>query len=149
MSTMTETRLLEIIASYGAKPERWPEEERAAALLALESSTEARRAMRDEAGLDSLLGSYDAPPSTLALQTRIAAIPEQRPARLADILRDFWPFGAIWQPASGLALAAVIGVMVGIGLPQEDFSASASTADTEAFAAVIAAAGGDIEESLQ
>lgn len=146
MNTMPETRLLAIIASYGAQPERWPEEERTAALLALESSTEAKRALRAEAGLDTLLGGHAAPPPTPALQTRITAIPEQRPTRLADILRDFWPFGAIWQPASGLALAALIGVMVGIGLPQEDFSASAST---EAFAAVIAAAGGDIEENLQ
>lgn len=147
MSHMSETRLLDIIASHGAKPERWPEEERAAALLALESSPEARRVMEAEDRLDALLDGHVTPPPTLALQTKIAAIPDQTPARLTTILRGYWPFGAIWQPASGLALAAVIGVMVGIGLPREDISASA--ADTEAFAAVITAAGGDIEESLQ
>ena len=147
MSDMTETRLLEIIASHGADPRRWPEEERAAALSALENAPEAKAAMETEAKLDTLLGQHETPPPTLALQSRVAAIPEEREPRFSEALRGFWPFGAIWQPASGLALAAVIGVMVGIGLPPEDISAS--TADGEAFAAVITAAGGDIEESLQ
>lgn len=147
MSDMTETRLLEIIASHGADPRRWPEEERAAALSTLENAPEARAAMQAEARLDALLRHHETPPPTLALRTHVAAIPEERAPRLSETLRGYWPFGAIWQPASGLALAAVIGVMVGIGLPPEDISTSA--ADGEAFAAVITAAGGDIEESLQ
>lgn len=147
MSDMTETRLLKIIAGYGADPRRWPEQERAAALSSLENAPEAMAAMEEEAGLDALLGQHELPPPSLALQTRVAAIPEKQRASRSETLRGYWPFGAIWQPASGLALAAVVGVMVGIGLPPEDITASA--ADGEAFAAVITAAGGDIEESLQ
>lgn len=147
MSEMTETRLLDIIASHGARPERWPEQERAAALRALESAPEAKRAMAAAAELDALLARHETPSPSLSLHTRIAAIPDRRPARLSEMIRDYWPFGAIWQPACGLAFAAVIGVMVGIGLPREDISAFAG--DTEAYATVIAAAGGDIEESLQ
>jgi len=147
MSEMTETRLLEIIASHGARPERWPEQERAAALRALESAPEAKRAMAVEAELDTLLARHETPPPALSLQTEITAIPDRRPVRLSTMIRGYWPFGAIWQPAFGLALAGVVGVMVGIGLPREDIPASA--VDTEAFTAVIMAAGGDIEESLQ
>ena len=147
MSDMTETRLLEIIASHGANPERWPEEERAMALAMAGGSEAAKRALAAAAGLDALLGQHETPPASLALQTRIAAIPEQRPATLSDRLRACWPFGAVWRPASGLAAAAIVGVMVGIGSPREDTTLSAS--ETEAFTAVITAAGGDIEENLQ
>jgi hypothetical protein len=147
MNEMTEARLLEIIAGHGSRPDRWPREERAAALALLDASPAAREALADATRLDVMLDRHPVPPVSLALQSRIAAIPERRHETLAGVFRSFWPFGALWRPAGGLAAAAIIGLMVGIGTPQDE--GTQITQVPEAFAAVIAAAGGEVEETLQ
>jgi hypothetical protein len=147
MTIMNEARLLAIIAAHGATSERWPDDEREAALALLETSAAARRALTDAAGLDGLLGRSSAPPVSLSLQSKVASIPEQHSPGVFEIALLFWPFGAIWRPASGLVAAAIIGLVVGIGTPPEDIPVSAT--GTESYAAVIAAAGGDIEENLE
>lgn len=147
MTEINETRLLAIIAAHGAATGHWPAEERDAALALLETSTAARRALNEAARLDALLAEDRAPPVSLTLRNRIAAIPEQRPLGALEIARLFWPFGAMWRPASGLAAAAIIGLVVGIGTPRDDVAFAAT--ETEAYSAVIAAAGGEIEEIPQ
>ncbi|MEQ9639974.1 MAG: hypothetical protein RIM84_08115 [Alphaproteobacteria bacterium] len=65
---------------------------------------------RVELALDRLLDAYDAPEPDPGLATRIiASMPRPGPA--------WWPFGALWQPLSGLAAAALIGIVVGVALP--------------------------------
>lgn len=64
----------------------------------------------DDQALDRLLGTYTVPPPRPGLATRIVAnAPAARPL--------WWPFAALWQPLTGLAAAAVLGVVVGISLP--------------------------------
>lgn len=147
MTEMNETRLLAIIAARGAAPERWPAEEREPALALLQTSAAARQALDDAARLDALLAEDGAPTVSLALQSRIAAIPEQRRRGITELAGLFWPFGAIWRPATGLIAAGVFGLMVGIGTPQQDIAFTAS--ESEAYGAVISAAGGEIEEIPQ
>lgn len=147
MTEMTEARLLAIIAAHGAASGRWPDEEREAAVALLENSAAARQAMNDAATLDLLLAEDKPPPVSLALQSRIAAIPEHRSRGVFETARLFWPFGAVWRPASGLVAAAIIGLVVGIGTPPEEISLG--QAEAESYTAVIAAAGGEIEENLQ
>ena len=90
-------------------------------------------------------------PADLALRLRIAAIPESRAPGWATRLRALWPFEAIWQPAAGLVAAAVIGIVVGGSeLPDTVVVAAEPDIATGEFAyTIIAAAGGEIEESLQ
>jgi len=146
MTDMTEARLIELIEAYGGDPEAWPEGERAAALALLSKSEAAQAALSEARALDGLLGAgggtvrADGP-----LKARIAAIPE--PKRVG-LLAGLWPFGGIWQPAAGLAAAAVVGFILGTGAPAAPDSGADQAQDETVFA-VIAAAGGDIEESLQ
>jgi hypothetical protein len=145
MTEIDETRLLAIIEAHGADPGRWPAEERDPAVALLETSAVARRALDDAARLDTLLAKDAAPKVSLALQSRVAAIPERRRSGVREIARVFWPFGAIWRPATGLVAAGVIGLIVGIGTPPEDIAVVPG--ESEAYGAVIAAAGGEIEEN--
>ncbi|MDA0341333.1 MAG: hypothetical protein O3B74_07020, partial [Proteobacteria bacterium] len=87
MTQMNETRLLAIIEAYGAEPNRWPEEERAAALALAEHSPAAHQALADAATLDSLLGESLVAPADLSLVTRITNLPEQRSSGLAALTR--------------------------------------------------------------
>ena len=86
-------------------------------------------------------------PADLALITRITTLPEQQSNRLTALTRLFWSFGAIWQPAMGLAAAAIIGILVGVAAPPEEITMSQGQSET--YVMFIVAAGGDIEEPLQ
>jgi hypothetical protein len=67
------TRLSELLDAYGGAPERWPDEERDAALALLARSTEAR-ALRDQAArLDALLDRLPAALPSPGLEDRIVA----------------------------------------------------------------------------
>ncbi len=55
LSVMTLQRLQQLLEAYGANPERWPLEERAAAVALLARSTEARAKQAEAARLDTLL----------------------------------------------------------------------------------------------
>lgn len=70
-SEMTLQRLRQLLDAYGATPDRWPAEERAAALALLASSVEAR-AQRDAAArLDTLLDLAPVVPPSVELAARI------------------------------------------------------------------------------
>jgi hypothetical protein len=147
MTDMNEHRLLAIISAYGAETEQWPTEEREAALALLETSADARVALDEAAGVDARLAEATPLPVSLRLQARIAAIAEPNATGITETIRQFWPFGPIWRPASGLAAAAIIGLAVGIGTPGEDVFMT--TAEAETYTDFVAASGGEIEESLQ
>lgn len=65
----------------------------------------------------------------------------------AELIEYLWPFGALWRPAAGLAMAAMFGIMMGLADP---ISALASVdqedALTEEIVAFAAAADGQLEE---
>lgn len=108
-------RFRQIVEAYGAAPQRWPEAERAWALALLAGSAEAR-AFRDEAAaLDALLDRVEATePSPELIADVLAAASPSAWRGWGSLL---WPFGPLWQPVTGLALAAVFGVMLGAAFP--------------------------------
>ena len=108
-------RFRRIVEAYGAQPRRWPEAERAWALSLLESSAEAR-AFRDQAAaLDALLDQAEVTEASPELMADVLAAASPSAWRSWGSL--LWPFGPLWQPAAGLALAALIGVMLGAAFP--------------------------------
>jgi len=109
-------RLRSIIAIYGASADRWPEDERDAALALSARSEPARAAREAAAGLDAALDGLHPPPPTDALAARVRgiAVPPERP-RPANLRRS--PLAAIfgtrgWAPvAAGVLGAALLGVL--------------------------------------
>lgn len=72
-SVMTVQRLQQVFDAYGANLERWPSEERAAALVLLAQSVEARAQQEEAARLDSLLNLAPVAYPSAELVTRLLA----------------------------------------------------------------------------
>lgn len=70
---MPLARLRALVDAYGANPDRWPADERAAAERLLSTSPEARRYRDAAAGLDALLDLAREPEPPVALRERILA----------------------------------------------------------------------------
>lgn len=103
---MTAERLAEILAAYGAHPERWPEAEREAALRLLATDDGAARLARAAAALDARLGRYVVPAVDSAMIGRaIAAIPARG---VRSILGKWW-VGAAFAGAGAAGMA--VGVL--------------------------------------
>jgi hypothetical protein len=109
-------RLTSLIDAYGADPERWPADERAAALLLLANSAEAQAYARDAGALDSVLNRVPLRPTVMidpaALAAQITRTPARRPAgQVAWSSRRAFGFG--WPNFAALAAAAIVGFVVG------------------------------------
>ena len=126
---VTLKRLGNLLDAYGADPDRWPEQERAAALALIDSSSDAR-AMRDDArSLDSVLDFVEQPAISPALARRVQKL--HRPARrnpLSAIFAGLIPWmhdrfrpapRFAWQGA--VAAAGVIGIATGVALSEFTF----------------------------
>jgi len=108
-------RFRRIVEAYGAAPQRWPKAERAWALSLLEGSAEARAFREQAAALDALLDRAQATePSPELIADILAAASPSAWRSWGSLL---WPFGPLWQPVTGLALAAVFGIMLGAAFP--------------------------------
>jgi hypothetical protein len=155
VGTMPPSRFEMLIDAYGAAVERWPEEERAAALALLARSPAARAARDAAARLDALLDVVPAEPPSAALAERVlAARPVPVPAanvagayrrrrglggRVAAVFGQIWPGAPAWQPVTALATALLLGLVVGYTQPPFDTDAIAVSGEgTEllAFGAV-------------
>ncbi len=103
---MDLSRFEELIAAYGAVPDRWPAAERDAARRRLRDDPKARVVFERARGLDQALDAWTAPAVSAALQGRVLA------ARTAR--------GAIWRgwwlPGAGLVGACAAGVVAGLTL---------------------------------
>ena len=79
VTTMTQDRLRQLLDAYGASPERWPDDERGAAIVLL-SESNAARGLRDEAArLDALLDLVPArQPSPQLIERALAGAPNDR-----------------------------------------------------------------------
>jgi hypothetical protein len=109
-------RFKAVIDSYGSHKAAWPAADKPLMEKLLKSSDVARSMLRQEEKFDVLLSSGDqsvSPSSALLSRVLNDADVENR----GSILKIFWPFGSIWQPASGLVMAACIGVIIGISSP--------------------------------
>ena len=120
---MKLSRLSAILEAYGADPERWPADEREAALALTQSSVPAARALAEARMLDSvLLGQSfpdiaDEPEQFTLLHAAIVSTARRRPTRTWF---GHW-FGfdlapsQLWPSVAGLALASALGFAVGLG----------------------------------
>lgn len=114
---MKPRRFRKLLGSYGANPERWPEDERAAAVALLAASSEAR-ALRDQAEtLDRMLDTYRVDAADDRLPAQILAAPHNpafAPAGFdpkAGRREVHWR--GIWPRFAALAGACVLGFIIG------------------------------------
>jgi hypothetical protein len=112
-SRMTEERFSALVDAYGANPDRWPDEERTAAIAFRDGSLAAQAAAERAGALDGLLDAAR-PNGDVSddLRDRIARL---APARTAAPSIPLWQaarkVGASWQR---IAATALVGIAVGI-----------------------------------
>jgi hypothetical protein len=138
-STMSLERLRALLDSYGADPDRWPPEERAAALALLEQSPQAQR-WRDASGnLDALLNRAPAFEVSANLIDRIlsaATTPAPSANRPPAPYRHNTRRMRTWQTiAAAVPLAAAVVLMLWVFTkpPQTAERASVTLAEIETF----------------
>lgn len=125
---ISNNRVIQLLASYGARSTSWPAEERLAALALIEKSPELKKLLHDAQALDEAMAvtEYDEPPLPKAnsqLVSRIVnQLPEQEPIR--SKVNIFQPkpwfnserFGKLWQHsgllATGMAMTLLIIVLL-------------------------------------
>jgi hypothetical protein len=97
-----------LLGAYGAEPRRWPADRRAWAEALLARSAAAQSMRAEALRLDGLIDAagVDAVPAHLVGRA-LAAAPRPAPRRAA------WLAGFL-QPATGLAMAAVLGLALGV-----------------------------------
>lgn len=104
-------RLAELLDAYGARESNWPAADRQWMRAVIETDTDARELFNQAAALDTLLDTVRAPYPSLELEAAIleAAAPDANRRRRVAL----WPFGPVWQPATALGAALVLGLYVG------------------------------------
>jgi hypothetical protein len=155
MTQISTERVRALVAAYGAGPQRWPAAERADALRRIAEDPALAAEIEDAARLDALLDALPDPAPNPALRVALKNIPDRSGASLLDRLAAIWPFaGAGWRPATGLAAAAVLGIVVGFSTPESSLANPGNTASGE-FAvydpvanAAAQASGADFLETL-
>lgn len=120
---ITLERFAGIVDAYGASPERWPHDERAAAEALAAASAEARALLIEASALDRALDAAPAEAPSAALVERLlaarprGAVPMSAPKSRSNILRGLidaiWPYGSPTIPAGALAASIMLGVALG------------------------------------
>lgn len=124
---MTVERFQALIEAYGADPARWPADKGAAMARFANQSAAAKALLKEAAALDAALSFYAVPEPSAALTERLlgdsaAALLRgaQASAPLvktrADWLQWLTAAASRWAPASALAGAAALGMVVGVQL---------------------------------
>lgn len=112
-------RFARLLDSYGSNPERWPEDERDAALALLAASTEAGD-LRDLAQpLDQMLDHSIAGGGDDALRARIMTVPYRHStAPEGQVIAGRWKARTsslgLWPRMAAMAAACVLGFVAGI-----------------------------------
>lgn len=138
-STMSLERLRALLDAYGANPDRWPPQERAAALALLEQSPEAQRWRDASARIDALLDHAPGFEVSATLIDRIlAAAPTPAPSAnrtpppYRHTTRRVWAWRII-AAAAPLAAAAVLVLWVLNKPSQTPERANVTLAEIETF----------------
>ncbi len=119
---MELARFHTILNAYGAAPERWPRDERDAALALTLASVTAARALAEARILDDSLhaGAF----SNVTLDPNRFALLQARIVGAAQPMMQSWMgrwFGIsltpmqLWPSLAGLAMASILGFAVGLG----------------------------------
>ena len=130
-------RFRQLIDAYGAKPERWPAVDRAAAIAFRAQSAEARAYADAAAALDAARDQAPAQMPSAALRGRVlAAAPSARSSGWRD-----WLFGQmpVWRPVTAFAAAALLGLGLGWAQPVALPASEAVVIDVAAFSFAITA----------
>ena len=139
----TPARVEGVLRAYGAHPDRWPSQDRAAVLGAARETLDVARLRQGEAALDRLLDRAPSHVAPAGLVARIQAAamhelaPRQAPSRwqalraaLVDALRR-----PQWRPAYALGGAVMLGVVAGsVWTPVADEQVAAADFLSVAFA---------------
>lgn len=137
-SGMTLERLEELVASYGADPACWPEDERRSGMELMSGNPRAADIAAGAGALDKLLAGQPAPaPANAALRDRleaISALPQNHSAPARPANRDgFSLFAALFgggasraliPQAAGLLMICLAG---GVALGLSDFAVARET----------------------
>ncbi len=120
---MTLERLRAILDAYGAAPDRWPPEERTAAVLLLDRSEDARPAHAEAMHLDIALDHANAPgpaPELVARLHRRGIARQGLSARIAAMLPGWLSGGtrAPWTRPAAFALTMGLGIVIGLAIPR-------------------------------
>lgn len=120
---MTLERLRSILDAYGASPDRWPPEERTAAVLLLDRSEDARLAHAEAMHLDIALDHANAPgpaPDLVARLYRRGTARQGLSARIAAMLPGWLSGGtrAPWMRPAAFALTMALGIVIGLAIPR-------------------------------
>lgn len=107
-------RLQTLLTTYGADPDRWPADERAAALQLLSGSVAAQNLAAEQRRLDAALDAWE--PAVPALD--MAALEARLPPRndLLDRLLEWLlpsESAAWWRPVSAAACTFALGIALG------------------------------------
>ena len=111
---------MRLVDAYGADPERWPPEQRDAALALTTSDAAADAVLREARVLDAFLDAAPAQAPSVALRTAVAAAALsggiRRPAqpRSAPVGLMRRRFRARWAAAAALSAACAAGVVTGV-----------------------------------
>lgn len=113
---MQPDRFLEILAAYGANPDRWPDSERTAALKMLDESADARAAhMRAQMDDQLLATPPDIIPSSNLTSRILNQIPQPTSTKAWNWRIPDWLTGrSAWPQAATLALAFSLGLGAGL-----------------------------------
>ncbi len=113
MTRITPERVKALIDAYGGDPARWPDDEREASLALVAEDGDLARAADEAGALDLTLDAVPAPAPSPALRASLKEIPETGSSLLTWITDSL----GIWRPVAGLATAAVLGIVLGITVP--------------------------------
>lgn len=134
-------RFQDLVASYGANLERWPADQRSAAIHILVDSEAARTEWRDAADLDADLDSVPGQDMSPDLVARVQAIGDvsgtQNNRVMANVIRHTAPYAA----------AAAIALVVGLSVPSP-FRDAIDTETRNGIAVVEPAATEDTSDDL-
>lgn len=131
---MDLTRFETLIEAYGARPERWPESERAAALDFLKRTPQAQTRLGEAAALDRVLDQAATAPVSRALEDRILASMPVRAAR-----GRLWFGRPAWIPAAAFGCSLALGGIVGVFVPAMAGISDDALAQMAAFNALVGA----------
>jgi len=115
---MNHSRLLQLINAYGTNSDRWPEEERLAALQQLAQDSEARQAIVNLKSFDAALDSYVAAP---APHLRNMILGNLRKSWIDSCIEWFMPsfdelLAYFWRPVLAASLPLITGLLLGSSL---------------------------------